>query len=227
MLRKKNSMKKLVIFDLDGTLLNTIEDISDAFNYALINNGLRKASIDEIKYFVGSGVDNLVKRAITKIKSEEEIDKYFDSIKELYLSEYVRVQKNKTRLYEGIMDLVINLKSLNIKVAVLSNKPDSDVKEIIKYYFKDFSFDYVQGQNKEIGIKPSSLGINKILESLNIKKEDALMVGDSDVDVLTGINANVDACAVLWGFRKKEELLKAKYIVSNTLELYEVIVNGI
>ena len=110
---------------------------------------------------------------------------------------------------------------------MLSNKPDSDVKEIIKYYFKDFSFDYVQGQNKEIGIKPSSLGINKILESLNIKKEDALMVGDSDVDVLTGINANVDACAVLWGFRKKEELLKAKYIVSNTLELYEVIVNGI
>lgn len=220
-------MKKLIIFDLDGTLLNTIEDISDAFNYALINNNLRKASIEEMKYFVGSGVDNLVKRAITKIKSEKEIDNYFSKIKEMYLSQYIKVQKNKTDLYDGIKELLLKLKELNIKIAVLSNKPDSDVKEIIKYYFKDFSFDYIQGQNKEVGIKPSSLGINRILKELNIKKEDALMVGDSDVDVQTGINARIDACAVLWGFRKKEELNKAKYIVSNTNELYEVITNGI
>ena len=223
-------MKKLVIFDLDGTLLNTIDDIRDSFNKALNDFGLRETTTEEMKYFVGSGVDNLVKRAIKKILGEENYDdniiKYHSLLKEKYQFYYEQYQKNKTRLYDGIFDLILQLKKDNIKVAVLSNKPDNDVKNIIKYYFNDLVFDYVQGSNKEVGIKPSTLGLDKILKELNVyNKKEVLFVGDSDVDVLTAINASIDSAACLWGFRKKEELMQATYLVSNTKELYEVIVN--
>ena len=225
-------MKKLVIFDLDGTLLNTIDDIRDSFNMALNELGFREATTEEMKYFVGSGVDNLVKRAIKKIlggeNCDENINKYHSLLKEKYQFYYEQYQKNKTRLYDGILDLILNLKKENVKVAVLSNKPDNDVKAIIKYYFNDVEFDYVQGSNTEVGIKPAILGVNKILSELNIyNKKEVLFVGDSDVDVLTAINASIDSAACLWGFRKKEELMQATFLVSNTKELYEVIVNGL
>ncbi len=223
-------MKKLVIFDLDGTLLNTIEDITDSFNLVMDEYQLRSASIDEMKYFVGSGVDNLVKRAIKRILGESDFennfDKHFIDFKNKYQSNYEKNQRNKTRLYDGIFELVSTLKTNNIKIAVLSNKPDNDVKNIIKYYFKEFNFDYVQGSSSEVGIKPGTLGVEKILSKLNVSnKKEVLFVGDSDVDVLTAQNASIDCAACLWGFRKKEELMEARYIVSNPKEILEVVLN--
>lgn len=225
-------MKKIVIFDLDGTLLNTIEDITDSFNFVLEEYKLRKASIDEMKYFVGSGVDNLVKRAIKKILGEtnyeQNLDKYFLEFKNKYQANYEKNQRNKTRLYDGILELVKSLKANNVKIAVLSNKPDNDVKNIIKYYFKEIEFDYVQGSSIEVGIKPGILGVEKILSNLNINnKDEVLFVGDSDVDVLTAQNASVDCAACLWGFRKEDELKQAKYLVSKANDILEVVKNGI
>ena len=225
-------MKKLVIFDLDGTLLNTIDDIRDSFNFVLDEYNLRKASVDEMKYFVGSGVDNLVKRAIKKLLGDENyqenLDKYFELFKNKYQSFYEKNQKNKTKLYDGIYDLIVNLKKMNVKVAVLSNKPDSDVKEIIKYYFGDLKFDFVQGSNKEVGIKPGTLGVERILKELKVNnKKEVIFVGDSDVDVQTAKNANIDSIACLWGFRKIDELSDATYIANEANDIYEVVVNGL
>ena len=202
-------MKKLVIFDLDGTLLNTIDDITLSINLALNDMGFRDVTVDEAKYLVGSGVDILSKRTI-KLLTNAEDETLVNKFKDLYQAYYTIHQKDSTKAYEGINEALKELKNLNIKIAVLSNKPHEDVLKVMAYYFKDIKFDYILGKIDKNRIKPDIDGVLMIEEKLNIKnKNDILYVGDSNVDVKTALNASLTPLACLWGFRKKEELIEA------------------
>lgn len=209
-------MTKLVIFDLDGTLLNTIEDIHDAMNEALKENHLPKRSIEEIKYMVGSGVDILVRRALP----QESMDS-FSSLKESYLKYYTKYQKNKTKPYDGVLSLLTSLKEHHIQTAVLSNKPHQDTIQVIESYFGNHLFSYVLGKKEQNQIKPSIDGIIEIKKALQIE-QDILYVGDTSIDIETAKNAFLPMIAVTWGFRKEEELKEATYIVNHPNEILEI-----
>lgn len=197
---------KGVIFDLDGTLLNTLDDISDAMNYALQKNGFLPHKIDDYKYFVGSGVDVLVERVLTKYQATKEQK---GQIKKDYIIKYEEVQKNKTRPYDGIRELIDYLKFKNVKLAVLSNKPHPDTLSVVDHYFNLKTFDIVFGQRKGVETKPNPIGVFDILDTLKIKEEEVLYVGDTDVDMKTAHAAGVVGVGALWGFRTAEELINA------------------
>ncbi len=219
-------MKKLLIFDLDGTLLNTIDDITNSLNYALTDLNLRCVSVDEAKYLVGSGVKILIDRAlklVLGIEYESKRDLYYDSLSKLYQDYYTVNQNINTKPYPNITNLLKALKNKNYQIAVLSNKPHFDVIKIIKSYFNEIKFDYVLGASNEIRIKPYPDGVCKIINDLKIKKEDAIYIGDSDVDVKTGHNAGLDMIACLWGFRKEDEIRNANYLVSDALEILKIV----
>ncbi len=215
MLHPKECFRKLVqksfnryngvIFDLDGTLLNTIDDITDALNYAISELDILPVSTSEAKYLVGSGVDNLIKNMIKLRKIDEE---KFDHLKERYLSCYYKCKKNKTKPYEGIIDLLLELKKRSVQIAVFSNKPDNDTVEVIDYYFPNI-FDVVVGKRKNVAIKPSGDGAKPIIDSFKLDKKEILYIGDTSVDMATARNIGVDSVGALWGFRTKDELVEA------------------
>ena len=223
-------MKKLVIFDLDGTLLNSINDINTAINLALKDLSLPSVSVEDAKYLTGSGVKILAERTINfvlKDKYEEEKDLYLDKFMDLYQHYYTIHQKDETKPYDGIIDALKELKKLGIKIAVLSNKPHFDVIKIIDYYFKEIKFDYILGKIEKNRIKPDIDGIIMIEEDLNIKNnDDILYVGDTNVDIKTARNANIEVLACTWGFRSFDEIKDADYIAYQALDIVEVIKNG-
>lgn len=208
-------MIELVVFDLDGTLLNTLDDIVNSVNYALIKNNLQAYEKEEIKYMIGNGVDLLIKRAV-----KDNMNK-FDNVKNDYLEHYHNNCEIYTKPYDGIIEGLLKLKKDNKKLAVFSNKPNDDTNKIINKYFPNI-FDMVLGKKESNRIKPFPDGVNEIKKSLNIF-DNGVFVGDSDVDVETGKNANMKTIGVLWGFRNEQYLKAADYIVSNFQELYEII----
>ena len=219
-------MKKLLIFDLDGTLLNSIDDITLSINLALKDLNLREVSIDEAKYLTGSGVDVLADRTIKLVAGEDKLSLYKDKFKEYYQDYYTIHQKDKTAPYEGVLDSLKELNKNNIKFAVLSNKPHFDVVKIIDYYFKGINFSYVLGKIEKNKIKPAIDGIIMIEDELNIKnKEDILYVGDTNVDIQTARNADLKVIACTWGFRKIDELKEADYIINKPAEFVEIAIN--
>ena len=205
-------MIKLVIFDLDGTLLYTIKDITVALNYALKKSNLQEVTIEEAKYMVGSGVDNLIKKAISDNLAN------LNQVKSDYQDYYINHNHIYTNCYQGIMHLVKVLKQANIKLAVLSNKPDEDTKQIIKFYFNDL-FDLVVGARSEVKLKPDSEQVEYILDYFKVAKEETLYLGDSEIDVATAKNAIVNIGACLWGYRKKEELQGANIYFNSPKEI--------
>lgn len=209
-------MKKIVIFDLDGTLLDTIEDITDSMNLALQDVGLETLSIEECKYMVGSGADVLVNKAI---KGKD----FFKEAKDKYMSYYEKFQKNKTKPYDGVIELINSLKDLNYKIAILSNKPHEDALRVVDYYFGLDMFDLVIGKKANNRIKPDIDGAIEILKSLNSSKEEVIYVGDTNVDMQTANNAGFTAVAVSWGFRKASELENYDFMIENPLQLIEVL----
>jgi len=211
-----------IIFDLDGTLLNTLDDISDAMNYALSKCEFNPYSIDQYRYFVGSGVDILVKRALQKYDYTQED---FDNVKNAYLEQYQKVQDHKTRPYPGILELIDILYRQNIKLAILSNKPHQDTIDVVTKYFDINKFNIVLGQRKGIAIKPSPQSVYEILGHFNLDKDNVLYVGDTDIDMQTARNAGLTSVGVTWGFRTYEELLKnnANFIINNPLDLVQII----
>lgn len=219
-------MKKLLIFDLDGTLLNSIDDITLSINLALKDLNLREVSVDEAKYLTGSGVDILADRTIKLVAGEDKLSLYKEKFKEYYQKYYTIHQKDKTAPYDGIIDALKELKNKNIKFAVLSNKPHFDVVKIIDYYFKGINFSYVLGKIDKNRIKPDIDGIIMIEEALNIKnKDDILYVGDTNVDIQTAKNANLKVIACAWGFRKIDEIKDADYIINKPMEFVEIAEN--
>lgn len=214
---------KAVIFDLDGTLLDTIQDIGESVNASLKKHKYEGYSIDDYKVFVGRGIDETISICIEKggIDPAE-----FDSIKEGYMEEYKVRHNRNTRPYEGILDLLNGLKEKGIKVNVLSNKPHHQTLEVIDYYFKDFEFDFVYGKKPEFRIKPNPESLHDMIKKLNIEKKDILYVGDTNTDIQTANNANLTSVGVLWGFRKREELEKegASFIVSEPSEILKIVI---
>ena len=193
-------MKKAVIFDLDGTLLNTLDDLADSTNYALSRFGYPTRTIEEVRQFVGNGVAKLIERAIPEGKNNPNFEKCLAIFKE----NYAQNMYNKTAPYNGIIEMLSNLKSKGIKIAVVSNKFDLAVKELCKKYFEGF-IDFAAGENEAQGIKkkPAPDTVISVLNEFNFASEDAVYVGDSDVDIMTAKNSKMPCISVTWGFRRE------------------------
>jgi phosphoglycolate phosphatase len=218
-----NMKYKAVIFDLDGTLLDTISDISDSFNATLKKYNYPTFSEEKYKYFVGKGIDVLIHRIMERL---EMADSEFEKLKQGYIEEYAIRHNAKTKVYSGIMDLLNELKRDKVKVSILSNKPHFQTIEVIQYYFKNFDFDLVYGKKPEFDIKPNPASALDLIAKLNLSAEDVLYIGDTDTDIETAINASFTSVGVLWGFRKKLELINAgaNYIVEKPIDIYKIVV---
>ena len=212
-------MKKTVIFDLDGTLLNTLDDLADSTNYALSKFGYPTRTIEEVRQFVGNGVAKLIERAIPDGKNNPNFEKCLSIFKE----NYAQNMYNKTAPYNGIIEMLSNLKSKGIKIAVVSNKFDLAVKELCKKYFEGF-IDFAAGENEAQGIKkkPAPDTVISVLNEFNFAPEDAVYVGDSDVDIMTAKNSQMPCISVTWGFRDEKFLLEngATILINAPSEIY-------
>lgn len=212
-------MKKIVIFDLDGTLLNTLDDLADSTNYALSKFGYPTRTIEEVRQFVGNGVAKLIERAIPDGKNNSNFEKCLSIFKE----NYAQNMYNKTAPYNGIIEMLSNLKSKGIKIAVVSNKFDLAVKELCKKYFEGF-IDFAAGENEAQGIKkkPAPDTVISVLTEFNFSPEDAIYVGDSDVDIMTAKNSHMPCISVTWGFRDEKFLLEsgATILINTPSEIY-------
>ena len=190
--------KNTVIFDLDGTLLDTLQDLADATNYALRKQGMPERTIDEVRQFVGNGVRLLMIRAIPG--GEE--NPLFEETFALFKSYYGEHCNDHTRPYEGIMELLATLREKGYAVAIVSNKIDFAVKELSKLYFQGI-VPVAIGEKEGIRRKPAPDTVFEALKELGRTKEEAVYVGDSDVDIETAQNAGMPCISVLWGFRDK------------------------
>lgn len=213
-------IKKLLIFDLDGTILDTLEDLTDSVNYALTHNYFPSRTIEEVKAFVGNGIHKLIERAVPDSTQDEKIEKVFADFKTFYAKHCA----DKTRPYLGINELFEELKERGCTIAVVSNKADFAVQDLCKQYFPN-RIDIATGEKEGIKRKPSSDGIDLVLSKLNIRKENAIYIGDSEVDIQTAQNARLDMIAVAWGFREEVFLKEngAKCIVHTPNEILEYI----
>ncbi len=211
---------KLAVFDMDGTILNTLEDLADSTNYALKANGLPERTIDEVRRFVGNGIRLLIERAVPTDTDKELTDKVFDTFKEYYKTHCAV----KTRPYDGIKDVLLELRKAGCLTAVVSNKADFAVQDLCKDYF-DNLFDFAIGEREGIKKKPAPDSVFEVLSKLNVEKDDAVYIGDSDVDFATSVNAGMDVIMVGWGFRDAEFLREkgVKRIIKQPSEILDII----
>lgn len=216
-------MKKAVIFDLDGTLSDSIQSIKYCGDAAVAAYGYGPFSVEQYKYFVGDGAENLVKRMLVEAGDTELIhfEEAFARYKELFREGCVY----KVKPYDGIPELLTALKEKGIAIAVLSNKPHAETIQVIETLFGKDYFDFIQGQKENVAIKPSPEGVFQILEQLNLSAEDILYLGDTATDMKTGKSAGAFTVGALWGFRKREELEEnhADAIIEHPPELLQYI----
>lgn len=196
-------MKHAVIFDLDGTLLNTLGDLRAATNHALEVRGLPPHSMEEIRQFIGNGIRLLICRAMPEGTPEAEIDAALDDFKAYYAAHI----HDRTVPYDGIPQLLTALRKRGIKVAVLSNKIDSASQQLIEYFFPGKT-DVVFGEHVDVPRKPDPTSCRMVMQQLGVQPEQVLYVGDSGTDMQTAKNAGLYAVGVTWGFRSKEVLLE-------------------
>lgn len=192
---------QLAIFDLDGTVLNTLDDLADSMNYALSAFGFPERTVDEIRRFVGNGIRKLVERALPDGCDEETVGRVFECFK-AYYKDHCAI---KTAPYDGILPLLADLKRSGMKLAVLSNKADFAVQSLCKRYF-DGMFDLAVGERAGVRRKPAPDAVEEVLARLHTEPSCALYIGDSEVDVETAKNAAIDCVAVDWGFRDRASL---------------------
>lgn len=214
-------MYKAVVFDLDGTLVDTIVDLARATNEGLKKAGLPVHSVEKYKRFVGNGRDNLVKRAVGD---------YFDEVKaqivrDTFDSFYAEHCNDNVRAYDGCAEMLLELSSMGIKTGVLSNKPDEFVARILSNVYPNHDFTAAWGKRSQYPVKPDPSALFELLNEIGVKPEDCLYIGDSDVDVFTANNAGLDMIGVEWGFRGREELINAgaDYVAKTTADILEYI----
>ena len=214
-------MKKGVIFDLDGTLLYTLGDISFYINQTLRNNGYDQVEERLVMQYIGNGSRNLVKRCLPQINDEKIIDKVLSEYNQAYTSS----SSPKTKLYDGIEELVYSLKEKGYKLAILTNKPQQTTDVIVEKYFKPNTFDVVIGQRDGLKIKPDKQATLNILSKFDLEPQNVFFVGDGETDVQTAINSNTVGISVLWGYRTRSQLVQAgaKLFVSTPEELFSII----
>lgn len=216
-------MIKYAIFDLDGTLLNTLTTITYYVNLILKRKGLKEITEEECKYFVGNGARKLIWRAANSrgLTDEAKIAEIFDE----YNEEYNAAPLYLTEPYSGIVELVSALKAKNIKLAVLSNKPDAATVDIVPSFFGD-SFEVVHGARDNVALKPMPEGVFEICRELSATVDELMYLGDTNVDMMTGKNAKAKlTVGVSWGFRPVAELVEAgaDVVVDNPLEILDLI----
>lgn len=198
----KNNIK-CAVFDLDGTLINTITDLGNACNNLIAKYGFcADWSEDDYKRFVGNGNRKLVDRAFKHTLSETALDSMLNEFLEFYSEHYL----DNTKPYEGIIEQLTLLKAKGMKIAVVTNKTESAAIYILEYLFGKDMFDVIVGQREGLAAKPAPDGVFLALSEMGCKKEEALYFGDSNVDMQTAKNAKITAVGVTWGFRSREEL---------------------
>ena len=212
------SRYQAVIFDLDGTLLNTLEDLADSTNFALDAHGFPERSLEELRRFVGNGVGNLIRRAVPAGASPEETERCLADFKAYYLAN----MQQKTRPYPGIPELLKALQTQGCQTAVVSNKFDGAVKGLCRDYFGTL-LPVVLGERPGLRKKPAPDLVISCLEALQVPASGAVYVGDSDVDIQTAANAGLPCLSVTWGFRDRQFLLEhgASALVDTPEELLE------
>lgn len=211
-----------VIFDLDGTLLDTLADLADSTNAALEIFGFPTHSYDSVRMFVGNGVRNLMIRALP----DGEGNPKFEECLETFRAHYAKNCRNKTQAYEGIYPMLAELKARGIKMAIVSNKFDAAVKTLNRDYFGEY-IDIAIGERAEIRKKPAPDTVLQALRELDSSADEAVYVGDSDVDVATAVNSGMACIGVSWGFRGRDFLAAhgAKTIVDTPAELLQVLLS--
>ena len=212
-------MIKAIIFDLDGTLLDTLTDLTNSVNFALEKNGFPLRSKEEIRSFVGSGVKVLMKRALPVSVSEAEREKCLGVFK----SHYLEHMNDNTVPFDSALDCLLSIRKRGIKTAVVSNKLSEAVSALCSLHFGG-TIDLPLGVSDESERKPNPLNVLRALENFGCNKNEVLYVGDSDIDLQTAKNAGVECVCVSWGFRSAEQLKKAgaKKIVDCFEELKEM-----
>lgn len=215
-------MKKLVIFDLDGTLLNTIADLAQSTNHALTLLGFPTHEENAYNFMVGNGINKLFERALPEgNKSEENVLR----MRKEFITFYDQHNTDKSRPYSGIPELLQSLNRQGIMIAVASNKYHEATLKLVNHYFPDIPFVAVYGQREGILPKPDPTIVLDILLKTNVNKEHVLYVGDSGVDMQTAIHAGVASCGVTWGFRPRAELesFKPDYVVYKPEEIIAIL----
>lgn len=220
-------MKQLAIFDLDGTLLNTIKDLGEAVNYALDRNGFHTHSVASYPFFVGNGVKRLIERSLPEDarKDKTVVSTMLKDFKRYY-NEH---NTDRTAPYEGIPELLHHLQDNGIQLAVASNKYQQATLKIINHFFPDINWIAIQGQEEDIPVKPDPSIIFMILAKAHITKQETIFVGDSGIDMETARRACIDSVGVSWGFRPVKELKEyhANVIINKPMDIIPIIENGI
>ena len=228
-------MKKGVIFDLDGTLLNTLDDLATAGNHVLKVLGREEYPVEAYKLMVGNGIPNLVRRFLagTNANTDPQVeteafaalpDELFEKAFAEFMSFYNVHSEDQTAPYEGIMEMLAHLQEAGVKLAVVSNKADGPAKQLVMKYFGPM-FTVVLGARPEVPIKPDPASTLEAAQLLGLKTSEVLYVGDSNVDMITANNAGLEGCGVLWGFRDEKELRTAgaKYLAADAAELEKLV----
>jgi phosphoglycolate phosphatase len=213
---------KAVLFDLDGTLLNTLDDLADSVNASLKRFGFPQHPVEAYKYLVGDGIVKLVSRALPEQHRDEATINRIASVER---EEYARNWSNKTHLYEGIPDLLNALQNLGIAACVLSNKPDDFAQIIVEKFLSKWRFAVVRGASKNTPLKPDPSGAIQIALTVGLTPAEFLYVGDSGTDMQTATAAGMYPVGALWGFRSKDELIAAgaKELLDRPIELLNLV----
>lgn len=209
-----------IIFDLDGTLLNTLDDLSDSVNTILSSHGFPLRTNNEIKQFLGNGVGPLMRLAVPSSCTDEEVAIYLDEFKK----HYEQNMDNKTRPFDGIMEVLIDLHRFNYNLAIVSNKFDLAVKALSKAYFCNL-FSVSIGESPTVRKKPAPDSVLTAIKELGADIKKTIYVGDSDVDVMTAKNAGIPCIGVTWGFRSREVLRNAgvNYLIDTPREIFTIL----
>ncbi len=197
-------MTKLAIFDLDGTLLNTVEDLGNATNYALEQCGFPTYPIESYYQMVGRGIYNMFRAALpSEYATEDNVQK----MASYFLPYYDAHKCDFTRPYDGIMEMLKTITGKGVRLAVASNKYQDGAEKLVKHFFGEYDFVKILGQREGQPIKPDPAIVDQVLAELpSVTKDETVYVGDSNVDMQTGVNAEVRTIGVTWGFRSREEL---------------------
>lgn len=209
-----------VIFDLDGTLLNTLDDLADAGNYVCATHGWPVHPVEAYKLMVGGGIPNLVKKFSPADLNEEALS----AVQAEFSAYYNAHKEDKTAPYEGMPEVIALLKAAGVSVSVLTNKADHMAGAVVEHYYPGV-FDVVLGALPDVPVKPEPAMLRLLMEQVGAEQESTLFVGDSNVDIITGKNGGITTCGVLWGFRSREELEGegADYIAEDPLQLVKVV----
>lgn len=209
-----------IIFDLDGTLLNTLDDLCDSVNTILHRHDFPKRSLDEVRRFLGNGVEALMRLAVPETCTESQVAVYLSEFKE----HYEHNMENKTRPFDGIMELLLDLHRYNYQIAIVSNKFDLAVKALAKTYFGNL-IPVAIGESADVRRKPAPDSVFTAIKELGSDIQKTIYVGDSDVDVMTAKNAGIPCIGVTWGFRSREVLRNtgADYLIDTPREIFTIL----